>query len=193
MSHEGWCVWVTGFPGSGKSTITHALLKKLAEHSIRAQVISSDTLRRVITPSPKYTEDERDIVYGAIVFTAKLLTENGVNVIIDATGNRSRYRDRARKEIPKFVEAFIKCPLDVCIKRETDRKGGVYNAPKDIYGKALAGKSATVPGMGVPYEEPKDPEVAVESDKMTPEECAEKILATIIARFYASSLPTSGG
>jgi len=59
-------------------------------------------LRKVITPNPTYTEDERDIVCGAIVFVIRLLTGNGVNVIMDATGNRRKYRDNARKEIAQF-------------------------------------------------------------------------------------------
>jgi len=68
------------------------------ENKIHAQIVSSDILRKVITPNPTYTEDERDIAYGAIVFVTKLSTENGVDVIIDATGNRRKYRDNARKQ-----------------------------------------------------------------------------------------------
>jgi adenylylsulfate kinase len=116
------------------------------------------------------------------VLIAKLLTRNDVNVVIDATGNRRRYRDHARKEIPKFMEAYIRCPLEVCIKRETKRKIYAY-APKGVYKKAFTGKSATVPGIGVPYEEPKDPEVIVDSDKLDAEQCAQKILETLMKTF----------
>ncbi|MFQ6095969.1 MAG: adenylyl-sulfate kinase [Candidatus Bathyarchaeia archaeon] len=179
MRETGWCIWVTGLPGSGKSTVSHALLERLEEQGIHAQILSSDMLRKVVTPNPRYTEEERDIVYGAIVFVAKLLTGNGVNVIIDATANRRRYRDKARKEIAKFMEAYLRCPLDVCIRRESERKGDIFHAPKGIYKKALTGESATVPGIGVPYEEPKSPEVVIDSDKLTPEECAERILETM--------------
>ncbi|MEM3479829.1 MAG: adenylyl-sulfate kinase, partial [Candidatus Bathyarchaeia archaeon] len=143
----------------------------------------SDALRRVITPNPKYTEEERDIVYGALVYIAKILTENGVNVIIDATGNRRRYRDNARRQIPSFMEAYLRCPLEVCIERESKRKADAYGAPREVYAKAFKGESKTVPGLGAPYEEPLDPEVTVDSDKISPEECAEKILETIMKRF----------
>ena len=132
-----------------------------------------------MTPAPKYTEEERNIVYGAIVFVAKLLTKNGVNVIIDATANRRRYRDHARKEIPKFMEAYVRCPLEVCIQREERRGEGALYAPRDIYKKAFTGESATVPGIGVPYEEPLDPEVAVDSDKLDPGQCAQKIVEAL--------------
>jgi len=182
---QGWCVWITGLPGSGKSTIAKALLGKLEEIGIRAQILSSDMLRRVITPKPKYTQEERDIVYGAVVFIAKLLTQNGVNVIIDATGNLRKYREHARREMPKFMEAYVRCPLEVCIQREASRKVYAY-APKDIYRKAFAGESSTVPGVGAPYEEPLNPEVVVDSDRMDPEECANRILKVLLQRFRIS-------
>ena len=179
---QGWCVWITGLPGSGKSSIAWALLNALKKLGIHAQIVSSDMLRRVITPAPKYTEEERDIVYGAIVFVARLLTENGVNVIIDATGNRRKYREHARKEIPRFMEAYVRCPLTVCIQREAKRRKR-YHAPKDIYRKAFTGESTTVPGIGVPYEEPIQPEIIVDSEKLDPNQCAQKILEALTKRF----------
>lgn len=175
---SGWCVWVTGLPGSGKSVISHALLAKLKAKGINAQILSSDMLRKAVTPKPTYSLKERDIVYATLVFIAKLLTENGVNVIIDATGNLRRYRDKARKQIPRFIEAYIRCPLDICIERESKR-GITFHAPKDIYKKGVTGKSSTVPGLGVPYETPLKPEVTIDSERFSPEECAEKILTTL--------------
>lgn len=183
MQQSGWCVWITGLPGSGKSATAQALLEKLGERGVHAQVVSSDMLREVVTPKPTYSEEERDMVYGAIVFVAKLLTKNSVSVIIDATGNRRRYRNHARREIPRFIEAYLRCPLEVCIQRETGRKEYAY-APKDIYKKAFTGESATVPGMGAPYEEPLQPEVTVDSEKLDPSECAQRILEVLMKRFY---------
>lgn len=180
MKQDGWCVWVTGLPGSGKSVIVEALMKRLERQNVHVQVVSVDMLRRVMTPKPTYSEAERDVVYAAIAFVAKLLTQNGVNVVIDATGNRRRYRDKARKMIPRFIEAYVRCPLEICIERESKR-GKRFMAPKDIYKKGLSGEAPTVPGLGVPYEEPSHPEVTVDSDHMSPEECAQKIQNAIIA------------
>jgi len=180
MSKEhGWCVWITGLPGCGKSTVASALLQKLERKSIRAQILSSDVLRKMMTPKPTYSVEERDNVYSTLVFIAKLLTENGVNTIIDATGNLRRYRENARKQIPFFIEAYVKCPLELCIHRETKR-GKTFHAPRKIYERALKGKAPTVPGIGVPYEEPLNPEVIVDSSTQTPEECAQKILGKIL-------------
>lgn len=185
----GWCIWITGLPGSGKSTIAHLLAEKLSSLGVHAQILSSDSLRKVITPNPKYTEDERDVVYGALVYIAKILTENGVNVIIDATGNRRRYREHARREIPLFMEAYVRCPIEICIERESRRGVNLYGAPENIYAKAFSGKSKTVPGLGAPYEEPINPEVAVDSDKLSPEDCAEKILRVLLEKFVKQPSP----
>ncbi|MGQ9529927.1 MAG: adenylyl-sulfate kinase [Candidatus Bathycorpusculaceae bacterium] len=182
MVEEGWCVWVTGLPGSGKSVVSEALLKLLKEKGIHAQLLASDVLRKVLTPKPTYTLEERDIVYSTLVYIAKLLTQNGVNVVIDATGNLRHYRENARKQIPHFLEAYLECPLEVCMKREAKR-GKTYHAPKKIYAKALKGKAPTVPGFGQPYEPPLNPEVTINTTKFKPGECARKILDVIIAKY----------
>lgn len=182
MSTDGWCVWITGLPGSGQSTIARALLKELEKHGLHAQILSSDMLRRVITPKPAYSKQERDMVYGAVVFVAELLTQNGVDVVIDATGNRRRYRDHARKKIPQFLEAYVRCPLEICVEREARRKKSFY-APKEIHQKAFTGKSLSVPGVGASYEEPVAPEVIVDSDRLDRDECAQRISDTLMETF----------
>ncbi len=175
---KGWCVWITGLPGSGKSTVAHLLLEKLESQGISAQITSIDSLRKYATPEPTYSEAEREIVYGALTFNAIMLTENGVNVIIDATANRRIFRDKARHVISRFIEAYLKCPLEICAQREAHRRK-THLAPKDIYRKAKQGKSSTVPGIGVPYEESIEAEVRVDSSRHTAEECAQKILTAI--------------
>ena len=178
MTENGWCVWITGLPGSGKSVVSEALLKLLKERRVNAQLLSSDALRKVLTPKPSYSLEERDIVYATLVYIAKLLTQNSVNVIIDATGNLRRYRENARKEIPHFIEVYLKCPVEVCMQREAKRRE-TYQAPKKIYENALKGKAPTVPGVGQPYEPPLNPELVIDATKCSPEECAHKIFNII--------------
>ncbi len=174
---KGWCVWVTGLPGSGKSTITSLLEQKLKTLGAYVEVVSVDLVRKHLTPTPTYSEEERSLVYGALVFTSFMLTKYGVNVIIDATGNRRRFREQARYLIADFMEAYVKCPLEVCMQREENRKD-LHLAPSQIYTKAKLGDAPNVPGVGVPYEA-SNPEVTVDSSKLSPSECAEVVMSAL--------------
>ncbi len=179
---KGWAVWVTGLPGSGKSTIVAVLEERLRERGVKHQVLSIDSVRKIITPNPSYGELERELVYGSLVYTASVLTLHGVNVVIDATGNRRRYRDKARNLIERFAEVFVKCPLELCMEREQARRDR-HGAPEKVYERGLTQKSKTVPGLGVPYEEPVSPEVVVESYRLTPQEAADKIVHALEMKF----------
>ncbi|MBI5026703.1 MAG: adenylyl-sulfate kinase [Nitrospirae bacterium] len=164
-----WVVWITGLPGSGKSTVADALKEKSPD----AVILRMDELRKVITPEPTYSDIEREHVYRALVYSAKLLSELGHNVIIDATGNRRAWRELARMLIPKFVEVYLKCPIEVCIERE-EKRIDTHAAPTEIYEKGR--KGWPVPGVKVPYEEPLKPEVTIDAVKKSPSEASEKII-----------------
>lgn len=175
-----FAVWFTGLPGSGKTAIAHRTAALLKKKGIDVKLLQLDEIRRVLTPDPKYTDEERDIVYLSLGYMAKLLVESGVNVFIDATANRRKYRDAARKIIPRFAEVFVRCSLSVCMEREAHRKA-VFS-PKGIYEKSVR-TGATVPGVNVPYEEPMKPEIVVDTDKMKPDDSARKVADAIMALF----------
>ena len=175
-----WVVWFTGLPGCGKTTIAQRVKAMLAENGTNVKLLQLDEIRRVITPQPRYTEEERDIVYASLAYMAKLLSEAGVNVIVDATANRRRYRDFAREIIPKFGEIYIRAPLEVCVARETKRKA--IFSPKGIYKKAAMEKAA-VPGVNVAYEEPLAPEIDVDTTVLSAEQSARLIASRIIDLF----------
>jgi adenylylsulfate kinase len=171
---SGWVIWLTGIPGSGKSTLARLVARELHRRHVATQVLSVEMLREVLTPNPKYTERERDVVYAALVFVSKMLARNGANVIIDATANRRRYRNKARRGIARFAEIYLNCPLEICVKRERRRKRR-FGAPSHIYAKARTGASKTVPGIGVPYEVPLSPELTVDTSQLKPKESTEQI------------------
>jgi len=147
---QGFALWITGIPSSGKSTITKLLVRKLDELGIRTVALESDVMRTILTPDAAYTPEERDAFYRSLTLIGELLCGNGVNVIFDATANKRAYRDFARSLIPRFAEVHVRCPLDVCMKRD----------PKGIYGRALSGRASTVPGAQAEYEPPLNPEMA---------------------------------
>lgn len=152
-------LWITGLPGSGKSTIAEAI-KKLHPDFV---ILRMDELRKIVTPEPTYSDSERDIVYRCIVYMARTLVEYGRSVVIDATGNLRKWRDLARQFILNYGEIYLKCPVELCRVREKQRFE-THGAPKEIYRKGAAGWP--VPGVTVPYEEPLNPELMIEVDRI---------------------------
>jgi adenylylsulfate kinase len=178
-----WAAWFTGLPGSGKTTVARAAQRYLEARGIHTRVLELDEIRKVLTPQPRYTEEERTIVYAALAYMAKLLVDEGVNVIIDATGNLRRYRDDGYVLIGDFGEVYIKCPLEVCMARESGRKAQF--APQGIYRKGKTGKSTTVPGINVPYEPPLKP-IATVGCETPPEEAGKQAAEAIMEKFGGS-------
>ncbi|HAR44619.1 MAG: hypothetical protein A2X56_13300 [Nitrospirae bacterium GWC2_57_13] len=164
-SSQGFAIWITGMPASGKSSITRELVRMLKEQGVAAAVLESDALRLILTPEPSYSDAERDGFYRKVAELGTLITRQGLNVIFDATANRRSYRERARTHIPRFLEAHVKCPIEICRDRD----------PKGIYARAAAGKAATVPGLQTTYEPPAEPEVLLDC-KISPGENAQAIL-----------------
>jgi adenylylsulfate kinase len=161
----GFAVWLTGLPSSGKSAVAAELDRLLAENGVSAQILDSDELRVRLTPHPTYSEDERSWFYDMIVFLSGLLTRNGVNVLIAATGSRQIYRDRARRQIRCFAEVHIDCPVEVCRFRD----------PKGLWRRVESGETLALPGAGTPYQAPAAPELRVDTSKMTIEAAARAI------------------
>ncbi len=178
-----WVVWLTGLPGSGKTSVAREFVRLL---DCEYEMLRLDEFRKKLVPEPKYSEEERDLVYNALGVMASLLAHHDVNVVVDATAHRKKWRDRARANIQCFYEVYIKCPLEACMQRETERIDNLIVS--EMYGKALERKEkmergekveksdvGDVIGVDVPYEESEHPELVIESDKVTPEEGAKLI------------------
>jgi len=158
-----WVIWITGLPGSGKTTLARGVTAALKARGTRVRVLALDEIRTVLTPRPAYTDAEREIVYRALVYMAKLLAQAGVPVVIDATGHRRAWRGLARALIPLFAEVQLRCPLALCVERERKREAGC--APAGIYARAGA-PGSTVPGVDVPYEESRSAELVLDTSAM---------------------------
>ena len=168
-----FALWITGLPASGKSTIVGQLLPKLQQMGLNVEVLESDQVRRTLTPTASYSQEERDVFYRALAFTGSRLLAHGITVIFDATASRRAYRDFARQLIPRFAEVAVECPLAVCMER--DKKG--------TYQKGQRGESATVPGLQAPYEAPVNPDLTIDTTITIPEHAARQIVSFIEKRF----------
>lgn len=123
---------------------------------------------------PRYEQQDRDAFYRLLAYIGALLIEHGVPVIFDATANRREYRDRARHQIPRFLEVYVECPLEICIARD----------PKGIYRQAREGAAANVPGLQAAYEPPEAPDVLVHGDTESPDTAAARVVAKLIEKAY---------
>ena len=88
---------------------------------------------------------------------AKILSRNGIIAIVSLISPYKRVRDTARQEIGKFIEVYLRCSLEERIRRD----------PKGLYAKAIRGKIKDLTGYDGIYEEPENPEVIVDTDKMS--------------------------
>jgi adenylylsulfate kinase len=167
-----FAVWVTGLPASGKSTIVSALKPQLEGLGLVVEVLESDEVRRIITPTPTYSEAERDLFYRALAFTGQKLVAHGVTVVFDATASRRAYRDFARSLISHFIEVAVECPLTTCMER--DRKG--------TYRKGQRGESLTVPGLQSSYEAPIKPDLRIDTTTTPSGDAAGRICDLVKAK-----------
>jgi len=174
VAYKAFAIWVTGLPASGKSTIVKALSSALAARGVDAAVLESDVLRAVFTPHPRYDREERNTFYRQVAYVGTLLTKHGVPVIFDATGSKRMYRDHAREQIPRFLEVYVECPLEICMSRD----------PKGIYRAGREGTATIVPGLQDPYEPPVSPDVVVRGDSEAPEAAAQRIVSKLIERNF---------
>jgi len=163
---KGFTVWFTGLPCSGKSTLAQMLKDELVKRGFKVEVLDGDVVRQHISRGLGYSKEDRDENIRRIYHVAYLLQRNGIVVITAAISPYREIRQEARELLKDFVEVYVKCPVEVCMKRDV----------KGMYKKALKGEIKNFTGIDDPYEEPLNPEVVCETDKETPEESLQKIL-----------------
>jgi len=178
--NNGFTLWFTGLPCSGKTTVSELVAQELLDRGLNVEILDGDVVRQGKSPlNPPFgkggkggfgfSKQDRDIHIRRIGFMSKLLSRNGVAVIAAFVSPYRAMRDELRQDIDNFVEVYVKCPVEVCIERDV----------KGMYKKALGGEIKNFTAISDPYEEPKYPEIVIETDKETPEESAQKVLDTL--------------
>jgi adenylylsulfate kinase len=162
-------IWFVGLPAAGKTTVAQAVRTQLAARGIPSVLLDSDELRTMLTPTPTYSDVERDWFYGVLVERAAWLARSGVNVLIAATANRRAYRQAARAQIARFAEVYVQCSLETCRRRD----------PKGIYARAAQGKAEHLPGVGTLFEPPEQPEATISTETGTPADAASAVLVQL--------------
>ena len=163
---KGVTAWFTGLPCSGKTTIADRVAQVLREQGHRVERLDGDIVRKGLTSDLGFSKEDRDENIKRVTFVAKLLTRNGVKVLATFVSPYIERRRKSREEIGEFMEVYVKCSIEECMRRDV----------KGMYRKALAGEITGFTGVDDPYEEPPNPELTLDTDKETVEESVQKVL-----------------
>ena len=161
-------IWFTGLSGSGKTTIADLLAKKLRSKGMSLVVLDGDIVRKTISSDLGYTKEERDKHITRVAQACELITKNGVINLACVISPTKKIRKYASSIIGKdnFLEVYVKCPIEICEKRDV----------KGHYKKVRSGEIEHFVGINVPYEEPENPSLVLETKKESIEESTNKII-----------------
>jgi adenylyl-sulfate kinase len=174
-SNQGFTLWLTGVPRSGKSTVAGLVAGRLRSSGItRIEVLDGDVVREGLCRDLGFSREDRTENIRRIALVSKLLTRNGVAVIVAAISPYREDREQAREEIQSFVEIWCHASIDACASR--DYKG--------LYEKARKGEITNLTGVNDPYEEPEDADLVLDTENETPEESADRVMALLTERNY---------
>jgi len=166
--YKSCVMWFTGLSAAGKSTLANALCFQLHNMGIRSYVLDGDNIRHGLNSNLGFSPENRKENIRRIGEVAKLFVDAGMIVISAFISPYREDRNSSRNLLKEdeFIEVYVKCSITECEKRD----------PKGIYKKAKCGEIKEFTGISAPYEEPHNPEVILETDKIDVEACINKLL-----------------
>ncbi len=184
---RGLVVWITGLPGSGKTTLATGLAERLRSEGYRVEVLDGDWVRRTINPEAGYTREERRRHLLRVAWIARLLARNGVIVVCSFVSPYRSVRREVRGVVEEeglpFLEVYAKCPLEECIRRD----------PKGLYRKALRGEIKHFTGISDPYEEPENPDLVLDTVASSIGDNVEKLYRLVKKALGETNSPRGEG
>lgn len=166
--HKTAFVWLTGLPGSGKSTISHELEYRIFQRHIKTYVLDGDNVRQGLCRDLGFSADDRRENLRRVGETARLFLDAGILTIAAFASPYMADRLMVRQMFGPgdFIEVYLKCDLKVCEARD----------PKGLYKKAHSGEIKNFTGVSDPYELPENPEIVLDTDRLSIEESVTKIM-----------------
>ncbi len=176
---QGITLWFTGLSGSGKSTIAHATIERLAEFGRNCSLLDGDEIRTHLSKGLGFSKEDRDTNIRRVGYVSGLITQHGGTTLCSVISPYRAIRDEARKmSSGNFVEIYCSTPIEVCEKRDV----------KGMYSKARAavadGKPMGFTGVDDPYEPPANPEVALDTSLLSVAECVDHIIDKLLELGY---------
>ncbi len=174
---QGLCVWFTGLPSAGKSTIAEILSVRLMERGRRVTVLDGDVVRTHLSKGLGFSKEDRDANILRIGWVASEIAAHGGAVICAAISPYRAIRNQVRAMVgtERFVEVFVDTPVEECERRDV----------KGLYARARRGELKGFTGVDDPYEAPVSPEIQLATNG-SPEDCAERILRHLVERGFLS-------
>ena len=168
-AQKPFCLWLTGLPGAGKSTIANLLEKRMFASGRHTYVLDGDNIRHGLSRDLGFTEADRVENIRRAMEVARLFVDAGLVVIVAFISPYRAERERARSrfEPDEFVEIYVDASLEECERRD----------PKGFYAKARRGELANFTGIDSDYEPPGAPEIHLDTVARSPEECVDDILS----------------
>jgi len=166
--HKSVILWFTGLSGAGKSTLAHAVEKRLYEQKCRTFVLDGDNVRHGLSSDLGFDEADRKENIRRIAQVAKLMLEAGHITLTAFISPFRMERNLARQIVAEgdFIEIYCKCALTVCEQRDV----------KGLYQKARLGEIPNFTGISSPYEAPENPELIIDTDQSSIDECVQRVL-----------------
>jgi adenylyl-sulfate kinase len=170
---DGLCVWLTGLSGSGKSTVARLAAGELRDRGHRVEVLDGDDVRQNLCAGLGFSREDRDVNVRRIAWVSDLLSRNGVIAFVAAVSPFRAARGQARAMMgARFVEVYVKASVAECERRDV----------KGLYEKARAGEIEGFTGVSDPYEEPRAPELVIETEQEAPQASADRLIALVEER-----------
>jgi len=171
LNQCGLVVWFTGLPAAGKSTIAVEVEKELVQRKKVVFVLDGDNIRHGLNADLGFSKEDRNENVRRVAEVAALFKDAGIIALVCLVSPYRDMREFAREKVGKesFIEIYVKADVATCIKRD----------PKGFYKKANKEEIKNFTGISDPYEEPENPNLVIDSSKVTVRESAKKVIQLI--------------
>lgn len=174
--HKSAILWFTGLSGSGKSTVSVALETALHTKGIHTYRLDGDNVRHGLNKNLGFSPDDRTENIRRIGEVSKLMVDAGLFTLTAFISPYKEDRDQVRElvEPNEFIEVYVKASLETCEERDT----------KGLYKKARLGELKNFTGIDAPYDIPDNPEITIDTNKLSVEESVQVIVNYLIQNKY---------
>jgi adenylylsulfate kinase len=166
---ERTTIWLTGRPCSGKTTVAAALAARLRSRGIRTTLLDGDVVRKGLSSDLGFSDADRRENLRRVAHVAQLFNDNGQCVIAAFVSPTEELRRMVRGIIRNFRLCYLRCSPETCEKRDV----------KGMYGRARSGKIPQFTGVSAPFEEPRQPDVVLDTERNDVETCVAQVLEAL--------------